>query len=103
MLTTTTNLALDLFDRAGDDAEVTTVHPHRRICVPVIIRHNEEELDGHTISVSPDTIDLDCHEELQAGDHVSIRLANADGPETNAVVMHCTGTIVGFTVGITMH
>lgn len=97
-----TNIAAELFDFAGPEAQ-HPAYPCRMICREIHIRTSADAapIAAHTICVTPDTLDVDCLEELDPRHGVEIRLADdAEGAWTPAVVQHCVGTIIGYTVGL---
>lgn len=99
-----TNVAAELFESAGLEAQ-HPAHPCRMICREVQVRaaQDAEPIAAHTIWVTPDTLEVDCKDELDPQELVEVRLA--DGPEDlwcQAVVQHCVGTIIGYTIGLRM-
>lgn len=96
---TATNIAEVLFEMAGPEMD-RAEFPYRQICKELVLRIDGHEIPAHSMTATPDTIELDCKDELELQQRIQVRLTDDPEAWSSAVVNYCTGTIIGYTVGL---
>lgn len=100
-------LASDLYAQAGPGSEEPAPNEWRRSVARRLVRAPVEiECPGkptvraHTLNASPDSMCVLSRTKLDVHDRVRVRLMYERGGWHSATVVHCTGTVGGFKVGL---